>query len=164
MQLNSIMERFAKEAVQKICSLFRYCSSISPVPAQMCLNGRDDIRKTSSQMGRDLSGTTCIQNQEFQGTWQISISGHSRDWRFSTLFSWYLWSFLFCVPLSQEMLYLSLWVLWMSFHHCLTSNLQALWWVIIQCNFKEEFLLRIQLKGCWLKHLHVMWIIAWTGQ
>lgn len=68
MQLNSIMDRFAKEAVQKICSLFRYCSSVAPVPAQMGLNGRDDTRKTSSQMGLDLSGTTSILNQEFQGT------------------------------------------------------------------------------------------------
>lgn len=68
MQLNSIMEMFAKEAVQKICRLFRCCSSVAPVPAQMCLNGRNDIKKTSSQMGPDLSGTTCIQNQEFQGT------------------------------------------------------------------------------------------------
>jgi len=63
------MERFAKEAVQKICSLFRYCSSDVPVPARMCLNGRDDIMNPSSQLARDLSGTTCIENQESQGTW-----------------------------------------------------------------------------------------------
>ncbi len=68
MQLNSIMERFAKEVVQKICSLFRYCSSVAPVPAQICLNGRDELGKTSSQMGRDLSGAKHIYNQEFQGT------------------------------------------------------------------------------------------------
>ncbi|KAI2656245.1 Zinc finger protein 568 [Labeo rohita] len=58
--LNSIMERFAKEAVQKICSLFRYCSSVEPVPAQTCLDVRDDLKKTS-QMGRNLCGTTYIQ-------------------------------------------------------------------------------------------------------
>uniref|UniRef100_A0A8C2KSP5 C2H2-type domain-containing protein n=1 Tax=Cyprinus carpio TaxID=7962 RepID=A0A8C2KSP5_CYPCA len=64
--LNSIMERFAKEAVQKISSLFRYCSSIAPAPAQLGLKGRDELRKTSSQLGHDLSGATCIHNQEFQ--------------------------------------------------------------------------------------------------
>lgn len=71
LQLNSIMDRFAKEVVQKICSLFRYCSSIAPAPAQLGLKGRDELRKTSSQLEHDLSGATYIHNQEFQGnvTW-----------------------------------------------------------------------------------------------
>lgn len=73
MQLNSIMDRFTKEAVQKICSLFRYCSSVAPLPAQMCLNDEDGLRKTSSQSRCDLSGTAYIHNQEFQGT----VSCHS---------------------------------------------------------------------------------------
>lgn len=106
MQLNSIMERFAKEAVQKICSLFRYCSSVAPVPAQMCLNGRDDIKKTSSQMGRDLSGTTCILNQEFQGTW-FQYLATLETCRCSTLYLFYLWSFLF-VFLSHRRCYIFL--------------------------------------------------------
>jgi len=141
MQLNCIMERFAKEAVQKICSLFRYCSSDAPVPARMCLNGRDDIRNPSSQLARDLSGTTCIESQESQGTW-FQYQATLETCRGITLYLKYERSFLFCVPLLQEMLYLSLWVLWMSRQQRLTSNLQALRWIIILCSFKDTFILR----------------------
>lgn len=63
MQLNSVMEMFAKEAVRKICSLFICCSAAAPET----LSDHDNLRKTLSQMGRDVDGTTYMRNKQLQG-------------------------------------------------------------------------------------------------
>lgn len=63
MQLNSIMDMFAKEAVRKICSLFIYCSAVAPVET---LSNQENLKKALSQMGRDVERTTYIYNTDLQ--------------------------------------------------------------------------------------------------
>lgn len=137
MQLNSIMERFAKEAVQKICSLFRYCSSVEPVPAQTCLDVRDDLKKTS-QMGRNLCGTTYIQGIwhkcQYQATWVASLK--------TFCFLVFVVIFVLCSSFIGDAITLSVSPLMEppTTSHLQPSNTEVSYNTM---QFKEEFLLKI---------------------